>query len=76
MTLLDVFIPFKPFLSQREDWSHCMIERFKLNDIAGCVHSIQTILAHSEDWSHAMIESFELNDTAGCVHAIQTISST
>jgi hypothetical protein len=43
MTLLDVFIPFKPFPAHSEDWSHCMIEQFELNDLAGCVHSIQTI---------------------------------
>jgi hypothetical protein len=43
MILLDVFIPFKLFLVHSEDRSHYMIERFELNDIAGCVYSIQTI---------------------------------
>jgi hypothetical protein len=77
MTWLDVFNLFKPFLSHGTDWNQAMVEQFELNDIAGCVHSIQTIASTQhrlKPWY--MIEHFELNDTAKFVHSIQTIAST
>jgi hypothetical protein len=57
ITLLDVFRPFKPFLLHGTDWSHAMIEQFELNNVAGCVQSIQTIpctwrgLKQCHDWT-------------------------